>query len=389
MNCLHPFRKTVPRYDENTGEITYHTIFIPCGKCTLCHQSNCNNWEFRLNTELLYSTNAFFVTLTFDNEHLPHGADNGLKQTQDFLKRFRKNYNLQECDFKYYIVSELGGEFGRLHYHAIFYNVPALSLHQAWQIIATTWNQGFVYVSWVTPKRVRYVTKYIFQHQHNPPSYKFKDKDTYVTIKPPRYFSRRVSNGMGRKYLTPQMLEFLRARGDGTTIYNGRVRALPSYLLPYIWEGRELQRIKNLRLDKCIQDYEENPVTYEEFKKRCRAAGRTPSEMVARSSVDNEMYNKYLQLEEKSARISKYFKHYNFTSPPSETDTELPYKNYSVRCMVTDYSSPLQSQIHDVEQELIRLTLLHDKNRYNEAFEPLKRYNYYVNNERLQFFTNI
>lgn len=82
--------------------------------------------------ELPYWNNeACFVTLTYDNEHLP--ADDGLRpdDLQKFFKRLRKD--LDGKKIKYYACGEYGDKkelrndgkmLGRCHFHSIIFGVP-------------------------------------------------------------------------------------------------------------------------------------------------------------------------------------------------------------------------------------------------------------------------
>ena len=82
---------------------------VPCGKCAACLTNKRKEWTFRLNQELHVSSSSFFITLTYDDEHIPV-TEEGLptfskRDIQLFIKRLRKNTNRK---ISYYIVSEYG-----------------------------------------------------------------------------------------------------------------------------------------------------------------------------------------------------------------------------------------------------------------------------------------
>lgn len=62
MACLTPKRIHVPD--------TEFYVYIPCGKCYECQNDTRAAWAFRAKYELQEHPNAFFITLTYDNEHL-------------------------------------------------------------------------------------------------------------------------------------------------------------------------------------------------------------------------------------------------------------------------------------------------------------------------------
>lgn len=75
-----------------------------------------------------------FITLTYDNEHLPEMGTLVKKDFQDFMKRFRKEYiyvpdYTSVSDFvsgsvariRYFHCGEYGEKYGRPHYHACIF----------------------------------------------------------------------------------------------------------------------------------------------------------------------------------------------------------------------------------------------------------------------------
>lgn len=115
-----------------------------CGRCAPCRNSKASIWATRIMLEALsYSDNAF-ITLTYDDEHLPkiNGNETVLPEHLNlFLKRLRYHYEgyqrkiykelrlnepFEEYQklFRFYAVAEYGGTFGRPHYHAILFNFP-------------------------------------------------------------------------------------------------------------------------------------------------------------------------------------------------------------------------------------------------------------------------
>lgn len=80
-----------------------------------------------------------FVTLTYDNEHLPSGASLVPKHTQLFLKLLRKRLG-PERPLRYYLVGEYGDETQRPHYHAALFGVSPLE----WELVQSCWPHGAV-----------------------------------------------------------------------------------------------------------------------------------------------------------------------------------------------------------------------------------------------------
>ena len=70
------------------------TFLIPCGQCIGCRLDYSRRWATRLMLELQCHQTAFFLTLTYDDDHITRG--NKLAYTlvpedvTNFLKRLRK-----------------------------------------------------------------------------------------------------------------------------------------------------------------------------------------------------------------------------------------------------------------------------------------------------------
>lgn len=60
-----------------------------------------------------------FITLTYDNDHIPHGGTLNKEELQKFFKRLRK----RGFQFRYYACGEYGEQGLRPHYHAVLFGV--------------------------------------------------------------------------------------------------------------------------------------------------------------------------------------------------------------------------------------------------------------------------
>lgn len=132
MTCLSP----VVIYQKNSLQ---RFRIVPCGRCMPCRINKTQAWVVRLELEKMVQEKTCFVTLTYDDSHLP--KDKGLhkKDLQLFFKRLRK-YGLK---FRYYAVGEYGEQeqkyysddekilvelgkinpHGRPHYHILFFGI--------------------------------------------------------------------------------------------------------------------------------------------------------------------------------------------------------------------------------------------------------------------------
>lgn len=130
---------------------------VPCGKCAFCIKKAIDSWCVRLGHELDYSSSAFFLTLTYNDEHLPKDGHLSKRDLQLFIKRLRK----RNPGIRYFAVGEYGTEVGRPHYHAVVFNLVDLAL------VTESWCDkegkpiGYIKGDRATKGRIRYMVSYM------------------------------------------------------------------------------------------------------------------------------------------------------------------------------------------------------------------------------------
>lgn len=94
---------------------------VPCGKCLACLSQKSREWTMRLSHEWYYynQRNSIFLTLTYDNNHIPDNYSLNRRDVQLYLKRLRK----AGLKFKYLCAGEYGFKYGRPHYHLIIFGI--------------------------------------------------------------------------------------------------------------------------------------------------------------------------------------------------------------------------------------------------------------------------
>ena len=60
-----------------------------------------------------------FVTLTFDDAHLPASVEDVQRLLQNFLRRLKRRYSKTGAELKYVYILEKGEKHGRLHVHMV------------------------------------------------------------------------------------------------------------------------------------------------------------------------------------------------------------------------------------------------------------------------------
>lgn len=156
---------------NSDGVIMDAKIKVPCGHCILCMERKKKSFAAKCIMETqLHEFLPEFVTLTYDDEHLPKDGVN-YRDVQLFLKRLRitleRNYGFTG-EIKFAVGSEYGTKTLRPHYHMLIWGIPRQTGQPLWhyanvkKLFHDCWQQGFVY-----PKTCRdsnaayYVSKYM------------------------------------------------------------------------------------------------------------------------------------------------------------------------------------------------------------------------------------
>lgn len=114
--------------------------------------------------------NGCFITLTYDDEHLPEDGSLNVKHFQDFVKRLRKDYP----GFRYLHCGEYGPKTLRPHYHACLFGIDfywdrvdfsrsAKSVIWNSETLASKWGQGFTTLAPLNFATASYTAGYVMK----------------------------------------------------------------------------------------------------------------------------------------------------------------------------------------------------------------------------------
>jgi len=91
---------------------------VPCGKCVGCKLQYAKNWAIRCIHESQMHERNSFITLTFDDDHLPADGSLDYGYFQDFMKRLRLSV---DHPIRFFHAGEYGGKLQRPHHHALLF----------------------------------------------------------------------------------------------------------------------------------------------------------------------------------------------------------------------------------------------------------------------------
>lgn len=269
MRCLHPI--LVKQIDKDSQRVVVNEV--PCGKCPNCITNYWQQWIFRLNWEQKCSSLCLFVTLTYDDEHLP--IKNGVpsvnkRDVQLFNKRLRERLDIVQSDavseeenkqfrngaYRYYIASEYGSNTLRPHYHAImFFSWVVLQNRDKLEdIIQKCWSYGFVRFDSVSSCSIAYVTKYVLKEQPNTKG----DKPFTLTSRRPGLGHQYVNDMRDWHGQNPQKMYVVMS--------GGQKYPLPRYLKDKL--GFDDNMLKQFKLQRQYERVEEERELIELYRQQ-------------------------------------------------------------------------------------------------------------------------
>lgn len=208
MSCLNPSLAWISKPDAlGSRHITFTSRFsplsqkaehmgeslieIPCRKCVGCKLDYSVNWAVRCQLESLNSPFNFFVTLTYDDAHLPFTNHTVVDKISgevlkdetvatlvpDHFKKFVKDlrayfkYHFKESNIRFFGAGEYGSKNFRPHYHIILFNCNLRDLQLFREnfegdnlyrspMLEKIWNKGFVTVGACSFESCAYVARY-------------------------------------------------------------------------------------------------------------------------------------------------------------------------------------------------------------------------------------
>ncbi len=142
---------------------------LPCGGCIGCRIDKSRDWALRCIHEASLHEENSWVTLTYDDDHIPYGGTLYPRHLQTFLKRLRRR--IFPIRIRFYACGEYGEKLDRPHYHiCIFgYDFPdkyfwrqgdeANNSYRS-DLLEGAWKLGNSEISELTIKSAGYTARY-------------------------------------------------------------------------------------------------------------------------------------------------------------------------------------------------------------------------------------
>lgn len=301
MPCYHPINAWRNKNPNDNGKYTINfkpsgdsdpegNLQIPCGQCIGCRLEKSRQWAVRCVHEASMYDDNCFITLTYDDEHLPYDGSLIKWHFTDFMKRLRKHH--EPGRLRFYMCGEYGeacrvcGEneeicrrigdhlytphLGRPHFHACLFNITFNDLELYMErdgvkifkseTLQKIWGKGFVTVGAVTFDSAAYVARYVAKKMTGDLAENHYYKVHGITgelypIEPEYSTMSRGDNegsgGIGKswwtKYLDDTRKDFITVRG---------VKQRPPKYYDLLMEAKELDCLYAVKEDRLYDAFE-------------------------------------------------------------------------------------------------------------------------------------
>lgn len=253
-------------------------LLLPCRKCVGCRLDKSREWANRVVMEQLYHQESWFLTLTYDDEHLPpaYPVDPATGEIlsvhatlvkddlQKFFKRLRKN---SKQELRYFASGEYGSQTYRPHYHCLIFGLHLDDLKPIKQnfsgdqyyisdFISKCWPFGIHILGQVTWNSAAYVARYTMKKATHGYTKEYYEKAGIQS----EFQTMSLRPAIGRRFYDdhPDLFEY--STFNVTTMYGGLKMSPPEYF-------RKLHK-KDRPLDVLLSGL--NSALYQEEKIRLK-----------------------------------------------------------------------------------------------------------------------
>lgn len=218
-------------YDSKFRVGSYSYTTIPCGQCIGCRLDYSREWANRGYLESLNWKHNYFVTLTYDEKHLPKELEmttsEGITYTElkelkwkgilipkdftqfmkDLRQEFKRKYDFQ--GIRFIGCGEYGGKEKRPHYHLILFNCPfpletmynprinwGKDVYYQNKILEKVWDKGISNVCEANWNTIAYTARYITKKVNGKESEDFYAMQGQI----PEFLRTSRQPGIGRYY---------------------------------------------------------------------------------------------------------------------------------------------------------------------------------------------
>lgn len=210
-----------------------------------------------------------FITLTYDDAHLPPGLTLVKRDWQLFMKRLRERMGVP---IRFFMCGEYGELRGRPHYHALLFGVD-FEDKRPWSksesgetlfrsaTLETVWQLGFCLIGSVTFQSAAYVARYVMKKELGSSAGSHRsilDVTTGEIVTRAHEFSlRSLKPGIGRSWLNKFSADVF---PHGSVVVRGSETTVPRYYLKIfsLQDPKGFEDLRKRRLEAADARFDDN-----------------------------------------------------------------------------------------------------------------------------------
>lgn len=288
MACFHP----LTAWQLEGGEVVFaergkvaRELELPCGQCVGCRLERSRQWAIRcIHEASLHEANSF-VTLTYDDVHMPSDGSLVYSHFQKFMRRLRKTGRKA----RFYMCGEYGETTWRPHFHACLFGVEfpdrkrfsgqgELTLYTS-DDLSRLWPHGHSLIGDVTFESAAYVARYVMKKITGSQA-----DEHYTRVVPstgevvrlePEFTRMSLKPGIGFDWIRLYHVEVL--ANNGVVVRGSVRRGLPRLYREYLKETDAFQAL-------TVENYHDTVA---------RAADNTRARLAVREQVTLAQVNRF------------------------------------------------------------------------------------------------
>lgn len=244
-------------FDNRRGDVVAE-LRLPCGKCDGCKLERARQWAVRCMHEAKLHSENCFITLTYNDEHLPDEGNLIYDDFQRFMKRLRKKYSYvlkgrgrkkKQGPFgvrpiRFFMCGEYGDDRNRPHFHAALFGLDfddkvyfkttkAGSKLYTSATLDSLWRDkgggsiGFATVGTLTFDSAGYIARYTLKKTSVDRQYEVIDQETgEVSYNEKEFNSMSLKPGIGKGFYDKWKADIF---PHDYVIVNGKKQKPPRY----------------------------------------------------------------------------------------------------------------------------------------------------------------
>lgn len=227
---------------------------LPCGGCIGCRADRSKGWAIRCMHEAQLHELNCFVTLTYNDAHLPENGQLVYSDFQEFMHRLRAQHRRDQLTLgvdkehlkpvRFYMAGEYGDQNERPHFHAALFGVdfpdrqyhttsPSGARVDKSAALAKLWGKGYASVGDLTFESAAYIARYVMKKRTGKQAMEHYSRTNLTTGEiyqlTPEFNRMSLKPGIGGDWWDQNKDDVYKGGTHYEVVMNGRKHKPPRY----------------------------------------------------------------------------------------------------------------------------------------------------------------